>query len=751
MERDQKYIIGRDYFGMKMRSLILTILGVVCTSILYAWRGDVWGPISRETIVSNAAQMIDSTWTPLNNITNVGTGPRNYYSGMTYTGELYSSSNHQSWTEFLAAVSNTPGGITYYGNECTGLVDISWQLPLFYSIPAINSNLGNGYFYALGEPGDGQFVSLLPGDAFYTGGHIFLFSQYNPDGTIGSMEQLPPTARRRTWSWSALKTFRPIRRNLIAGGFAINDRVQTSSDSIVRTCPSFGCSAIWTAPIAAQGTIVGGPTTAEKYQWWQVQYDDNGTYGWTTEGYLKKLSIQTIPCTGSGTTSPVGSITMNLGAYTNSRAIVLNLVCEDSGSDCAWMHFSGDGSTWSAWETFADLKNWVLPYGDGQKVVSVQFANACGNLSTPSTATIILQTSTPDLVVSSLIAPVVARAGATINIADTTANAGFGGAGASTTTFFFSANNALDSEDPAVGSRPVPSLAGGASSTATTAVTLPTGISAGSIFIFAKANSVVAIDDCSFITPCGSIIEANHNNNVRMTKIGIGADLTISALSALITGGNITINDTTQNVGADSADSSQTNFHLSANSSLDSGDTLLNSRNIPALPAGSSSTATTVAAIPAGMSAGTYYIIAQCDASNTVMEGNENNNTKSVALKLMPDFVISSMSVPATASAGSSISVIDATTNLGTVAAGASVTDFYLSVNSTLDSGDSLLGDRNVPSLAVGVSDSQSTIVNIPISTSPGTYYIIAKANDANAAVESNYKNNTKYKAIKIQ
>src|ERR1700720_1195825 len=230
---------------MRVKSLLLTILAFVCASVLYAWRGDIWGPISRQTIVSNAAEMMDSTWSPLNDITDSdGTGQHKYSSGVTYTGELYSASNHQDWMEFRDAVNSTPGGNVSFGNECAGLVDISWQLPAFYSIPAVTSNLGGAYFYALGEVGDGQFVSLLPGDAFYNSGHIFLFAQYNPDGTIGTMEQVPPVARRRTWSWSALQNFRPIRRNLVAGGLNPNDRVQTSSDAVVRSCPSFSCQQI---------------------------------------------------------------------------------------------------------------------------------------------------------------------------------------------------------------------------------------------------------------------------------------------------------------------------------------------------------------------------------------------------------------------------------------------------------------------------------------------------------------------------
>jgi hypothetical protein len=720
--------------------------------MLYGWRGDIWGPITRQTILSNAVEMMDSTWSPLNDIIDSdGTGQHTYYSGVTYRGELYAGSNHQDWAEFRDAVNSTPGGSVSFGNDCAGLVNMSWQLPAFYSIPAITSNLGGNYFYALGEAGDGQFVSLLPGDAFYNSGHIFLFANYNPDGTVGTMEQVPPAARRRTWSWSALQNFQPIRRNLVAGGLNPNDRIQTSSQTVVRSCPSFSCQQIWTAPITAQGTIVDGPTTAEKYRWWKVQYDNYATAGWTTEGYLKELTGPTTSCPGSDATAPIGDITINSGGYTNSRAVVLNLSCTDSGSGCAWMRFSSDNSTWSAWEPFGNLKNWVLSSGDGPKNLYVQFADACGNVSVTYGDTIVLQSVTPDLAVTSLIAPGATSAGAGINVTDTTSNIGSGGTSPTTTTFFFSTNATLDSKSISLGPRRIPALPPGTGSTGTTSLTIPTGLSPGIFYIIAKANGISAVEDCSYIVPCGTPVEATRGNNTRVVKITVGPDLIIASLSAVVTGSTINVTDTTQNGGGSSAGSSQTNIYLSANTILDSGDTFLSSRSVAALGPNASSAGTSAAAVPPGITPGTYYVIAKANASNSVTEANPNNNTKSVAIRLMPDLVISSLNSPATASAGTTISVTDTTANIGTATASATATGYYLSNGTVLNSAATLLGKRNTPMLPAGTNSAGGAAVTIPAGTSVGTYYIIANANDSNAAVEGNYKNNTRYRAIKIQ
>ncbi len=626
-----------------MKTKLLMVIGwiLISTSIVQAWTGDTWGPISRQTITTLACEMIDSTWTPLHDIVNYNrSSGKSYYSGITYTGELYTNSNCQNWGEFIHSLSTTAGGNTYYGNNCEGFVDITWKLPKVYHIASIDSNLGGNYFYALGDFGEGPYVSLQPGDAFYTSGHIWLFNQYKPDGTIQSMEQVPPAARRRTWSWSALRNFRPIRRALVDGGFALNDRVQTSFDVSVRSCPSLNCDLVWTAPMAAQGIVIGGPQNADQYRWWKIQYDNYESSGWTDEGHLKKMIDQTLTCGSiSDFTSPTGSMTINTEArYTGARSVMLNLSCEDDDSGCAWMQFSQDGSLWTPWEPYATSKNWVLTPGDGDKTVQAQFKDACGNISIDYAKLIILQTPYPDFIISSLVIPTVATTGATISIADTTSNIGTGGANASTTSYFISRNNAIDAGDFPLGGRAVPTLSAGESSAGTTSVTIPTDLAPGIYYIYARANSVTAVD-CGYITPCGLLAESSRNNNSKYKAISVGPDLIIFSLSATTVsrvGAIINITDTTKNIGGDMAGASTTSFYLSTGTAIGSGSLFLGSRPAPSLGAGASSKGTTSVTIPFGISSGTYYIIAKADGLNDVVEANENNNTKYKVISIEP-------------------------------------------------------------------------------------------------------------------
>ncbi len=81
------------------------------------------------------------------------------------------------------------------------------------------------------------------------------------------------------------------------------------------------------------------------------------------------------------------------------------------------------------------------------------------------TITIVSDDVAPDLSVSSVTVPTLGAAGLTIQVTDTTVNLGSGAAPSSSTSVYLSSNSLLDASDPIVGTRDVPALAPGASST----------------------------------------------------------------------------------------------------------------------------------------------------------------------------------------------------------------------------------------------------------------------------------------------
>ena len=346
-----------------------------------------------------------------------------------------------------------------------------------------------------------------------------------------------------------------------------------------------------------------------------------------------------------------------------------------------------------------------------------------------------------DLHVLSFTAPSDAGAGLAITIADSTRNQGTGTAGASTTSFYLSADSIFDAADLLLGSRAIASLAGGASSSGSVSVTIPTSTATGNYTLFARADAGEAVS------------EAVEGNNLLSRSLRIGPDLQVTALAAPTAtgaGATITLTDTTRNAGAGNAAASTTRIYLSSDWLLDAGDTLLATRAVPLLGPGVSSTGSFTATIPADTPGGAYYLIAVADGDNAVAETLETNNSLNRNLLVGPDLGMLALSAPTDSGAGVAINITDQTRNAGGGTAPATTTSFYLSSDATLDAGDVLLGGRAVPALAGGAISTGSTAVTIPMGTATGTYTLIARADAADAVPETYENNNTTSATLRI-
>ena len=355
-----------------------------------------------------------------------------------------------------------------------------------------------------------------------------------------------------------------------------------------------------------------------------------------------------------------------------------------------------------------------------------------------ATVTILSDDLPPDLIVSALTAPATGGANATISVTDTTQNQGSGTAVASVTAFYLSTNTTLDAADVAIGSRSVPLLAAGASNTATTVLTIPAGTPGGTYYVIADADST------------NSNTETSETNNTRVSAaIKIGPDLTVTSVSVPASGGaggTITVTDTTADPGGGAAPASKTGYYLSTNTTLDSGDVLLGFRSVPAIPAGGTSAGSASVVIPAGTTAGTYYVIAVADYDNSVSETNETNNTAvSGLIRIGPDLVESSASVSPTGGAGLPVTVTDTVKNQGLGDAPASTTGFYLSNSVVFTTAAQLIGTRPVPALPAGTSNTASTTVTLPSNLAPGNYYVFASADYNNQVAETFESNNNSF------
>jgi predicted RNA-binding protein with RPS1 domain len=126
--------------------------------------------------------------------------------------------------------------------------------------------------------------------------------------------------------------------------------------------------------------------------------------------------------------------------------------------------------------------NWyIIAKADGEEVVTE-------TSETNNTSSKLIQIG-PDLDITVLSAPGTAGGGLSIGISDTTKNLGGEPAGPSRTNFFLSADGSLSASDILLGSRDLPPLPAGASSSGSATVMIPQGTAVGNWYIIAKADA----------------------------------------------------------------------------------------------------------------------------------------------------------------------------------------------------------------------------------------------------------------------
>ena len=453
--------------------------------------------------------------------------------------------------------------------------------------------------------------------------------------------------------------------------------------------------------------------------------------------------VATIPTASEAQAVP-GQITINRG---EAGAAPLTVYLTTGGSATSGLDYVAlDGATIPAGATSVVVP--VVPIDDAAveqtETISVGVRQGPGYIpgaAALATVTLLSDDVAADLVVTAVSVPAKGAAGAAIAVTDTTRNQGTGGAGPTQVRFFLSRNALLDTSDAVLGSRTVDDLPVSASSVATTSLTLPALLEAGTYYVFAKADAENAL------------VEISESNNTRADSIAIGPDLTVTALTGPQTaaaGGSFLVSDTTTNPSEAVAPASTTRFYLSANSLFDAGDVALQSRTVPELAAGGSSAASITVTVPTTTATGTYYLLARADADLSVAELNELNNTRAIAVRIGPDLAVSALSASARAAAGGQITITDTTRNTGSGPAAPSTTAFYLSSNSTLDSSDLRLSPfRPVGPLAAGDFSTATSTASVP-EVAAGTWYLLASADDGQAVVETQETNNGRATSVLV-
>ncbi len=172
-------------------------------------------------------------------------------------------------------------------------------------------------------------------------------------------------------------------------------------------------------------------------------------------------------------------------------------------------------------------------------------------------------------------------------------------------------------------------------------------------------------------------------------------------------------------------------LYLSSQATLNSGSTLLltqaeNANSPLAVGASYSTTATVTLPLSNSLAAGSYYIIAVVNSSNTQLESTASNNQAastaiSLTMPALPDLVVSSVTGPAQGFIGQQAIVFWTDENIGAATATGPWTDTVYLMSADLSQNlGSLAGFAYSGTLAPGGSVSLSELVTLP--ETPGSY-----------------------------
>jgi subtilase family serine protease len=347
------------------------------------------------------------------------------------------------------------------------------------------------------------------------------------------------------------------------------------------------------------------------------------------------------------------------------------------------------------------------------------------------------------------VTPLVTAPGRTVTVTNTIKNQGGLAAGGFDVGIYLSTDSTFGAgADVLLGTRRVPGLAIATASTASTPVVLPANLSAGTYFLIVRA-------DITGSTP-QEVVEANEGNNVLATAAVrvLRPDLTVLSVTkpAVATPGqNVSVSHVVKNLAAAAgvAGTTTTRLYLSTDATLDeSTDVVLGNAAVGALAGGVQATVSKVVTIPPDTAVGLYWVIAQANATDAVVEADspaQANNIMATTSPIIvgPDLITTTATAPILIGPGVSFPVTTTVKNQGSQAAGASMVRFFLG---RAGQPDLLLGaTRSVPALTPGASSGPiATTVTIPANTSAGTYVIRAQADGLDDVGEADETNNVR-------
>ena len=110
----------------------------------------------------------------------------------------------------------------------------------------------------------------------------------------------------------------------VTAAFTIGDRMITTAGLNVRASASISGTLLGTQSLGSFGTLVGGPTIANGYIWWNINYDA-GADGWSVQDYIANAPIDSvspsIPAGLSATAASSAQINLTWTASTDNVGV----------------------------------------------------------------------------------------------------------------------------------------------------------------------------------------------------------------------------------------------------------------------------------------------------------------------------------------------------------------------------------------------------------------------------------------------
>ena len=143
--------------------------------------------------------------------------------------------------------------------------------------------------------------------------------------------------------------------------FKVNDTFRVSETTNLRSSAGTSASVKMTMAAGTTGTITGGPTAANGYNWWSVRLS-NGTTGWSTENWLVKTTGTPPPTGGKFDAGDAVRVTeranFRTGAGT-SNGVIATLAVGTTGTILGGPT-SANGYVWWQMRTSGGTSGWII-------------------------------------------------------------------------------------------------------------------------------------------------------------------------------------------------------------------------------------------------------------------------------------------------------------------------------------------------------------------------------------------------------